>query len=92
MALLKISVQVFPSNQYSFSQTTKFASVESIPRINIKIVSITFPLFKFSFTQRIHSVIKNSLFITLPFHKRTQPSSPEEANIVPVIFHSTLQT
>lgn len=27
-----------------------------------------------------------------PFHSLTQPSSPEEANIVPVTFHATLHT
>jgi len=36
----------------------------------------------------------NTVFCTyhLPFHKRTKPSSPEEARIVPVIFQHTLHT
>lgn len=36
----------------------------------------------------------NTIFCTynLPFHRRTNPSSPEEARIVPVIFQHTLHT
>ena len=58
----------------------------------LKVVGWNMGKFKVEFDCIHEDVNQEDYPVSLPFHSRMHPSSPDEASVVPVTFHSTLHT